>query len=112
LLRIWWSKYTIQHSAGSIPAIRPNFKFKIMNLPIELQIELQNLKPISYYEEKISVSIAKLNETNNFLNNAVNETEINFGNKMKGLLLKDIYHSREIVMYIRKINNLIQPMLN
>ncbi len=79
---------------------------------MNLQTELQNLKPISYYEEKISVSIAKLNETNNFLNNAVNETEINFGNKMKELLSKEIYHCREIVMHLRSINNLIQPMLN
>jgi len=89
-----------------------NLKPNKMNLPSELQIELQNLKPIRYYEDKISISIAQLNEINSFLDSAINETQINFGNEMKEILLKEIYHSREAVFYIRKVNKIILPILN
>lgn len=83
-----------------------------MNLPIELQIELQNLKPISYYEDEIIIATEKIKATNDFLIESTNQIQIDFGNKMKELLLKEVYHNREIVMYIRKINKIILPILN
>lgn len=79
---------------------------------MNLQIELQNLKPISYYENEISIATKKINATNKFLSEATNETQINFGKEMNILLSKEVYHNREIVMYIRKVNEIMLPMLN
>ncbi len=75
-------------------------------------MELQNLKPISYYENEIIVVTEKINATNKFLSEATNETQINFGKEMNRLLLKEVYHFREIVQNLRKINKLILPILN
>lgn len=79
---------------------------------MNLQIELQNLKPISYYENEIIIATKKINATNEFLSEATNETQINFGKEMNRLLLKEVYHNREIVQNLRKINKIMLPILN
>lgn len=75
-------------------------------------MELKNLKPISYYENQIIAATEKIKATTEFLREATTESQIDFGTKMNKLLLKEVYHNREIVMYLRSINKLMQPLLN
>jgi hypothetical protein len=77
-----------------------------------MKIELKNMKPISYYENQIIAATEKIKATNEFLREATTESQISFGNKMNKFLLKEVYHNREIVMYLRSINKLMQPLLN
>lgn len=77
-----------------------------------MEIELKGLKPISYYENQINMLFEQIRVTNDFLSEATNETQVEFGNKMIELHSKEIYHCREIVMHLRSINKLMQPLLN
>ncbi len=75
-------------------------------------IELKDLKPISYYENQINKCIAKIEATNQFLSSAKETSQINFANEMNKLLLKEVYHNREIIKYLREVNKLLSPLLN
>jgi hypothetical protein len=75
-------------------------------------MNLQNLKPISYYENQINMLLEQIKATNGFLSKATNDVQKEFGNKMNELHSKEIYHYREIVMHLRSINKLIGPLLN
>jgi hypothetical protein len=75
-------------------------------------IELKDLKPVSYYEGQIKKCIAKIEATNQFLSSAKEVNEINFANEMNKLLLKEVYHNREIIKHLRQVDKLLSPLLN
>ncbi len=77
-----------------------------------IQTELKNLKSISYYENEISIAFEKIKATNNFLSEATNETQIEFGNQMNKLYSESIYHCREIILHIRSVKKLMNQLSN